>query len=234
MSEKDNIKKLIEGKGFQFRDFKINLETRAAEGEGEKEKHSIQGMPVVYDQETVLCKYKGWDGENIEIRESIASGALDNADMSDVIFNVNHCGRVYARHNDRCNDLELNLKENGLEMRTELWDDDEGHQQLYRDIKRSHLDKMSFAFTVKKHERFEEIDEENNTKIIRLKITQIDKLYDVSVVDIPAYEATEISARRFMETASEHEEAASRNAVSVARAKYKFYLENENLGGKND
>lgn len=225
MSEKSNIKNLIEGKGFQFRDFKIDVKTRAAEeADDGKEHHIIEGVPVVYDTETVLCKYKGWDGQNVEIRETIVSGALDNADMSDVIFNVNHCGRVFARHNDKCNDLELNLKSDRLQMRTELWDDDEGHNQLFRDIKRAHLNKMSFAFTTKKYERSEEVDEDNNLKIVRIRITEIDKLYDVSVVDIPAYDATEISARRIVEAASDQEEAASKNAVSVARVKYEYFL----------
>ena len=83
---------------------------------------------------------------------------------------------------------------------------------------------MSFAFTTKKYERSEEVDEDNNLKIVRIRITEIDKLYDVSVVDIPAYEATEISARRIVEAASDQEEAASKNAVSVARAKYEYFL----------
>ena len=50
MSEKSNIKNLIEGKGVQFRDFKIDVKTRAAEeAEDGKEHHIIEGMPVVYD-----------------------------------------------------------------------------------------------------------------------------------------------------------------------------------------
>lgn len=230
MSEKTNMAKLIENKGMQFRDFKINVKTRTASKDGGdgKEHHVIEGMPVVYDSETVLCKYKDWTGMDVEVREVIAKGALDNTDMSDVIFNVNHCGRVYARHNDRCNDLELDIKDNGLMMRTELWDDDEGHKSLLRDIQRSHLDKMSFAFITKKFERSEEIDEKINSKIIRIKIIDIEKLYDVSVVDFPAYEATEISARRLMDAASINEEAASRNAASVARAKYNYYSNLEN------
>ena len=49
------------------------------------------------------------------------------------------------------------------------------------------LTKMSFAFTVAE----EDWDYETDTR----RILRIDKLYDVSVVDVPAYEATEIYAR---------------------------------------
>lgn len=224
MSEKSNIEKLISNKGVQFRDFPINVTTRAAEeGEEGTEKLIIEGTPIVYGSETLLYSYRDWDGRDVEIREEIVAGALDDADTSEVLFNYNHCGRVYAKHSARCNDLELWDAPDGYHMRTALWDDDEGHMQLYRDIKRGHIDKMSFAFTVAKYERVEEIDEEANKRTVRYKITAVERLFDVSAVDLPAYDATEISARRLYDAASKAEEAASKSAASVARAKWNFY-----------
>lgn len=219
--ETDNIERLIENKKVQFRDFEItNIEFRKAT-EGEPEQMIIRGVPCVFNQETLLFR---WD--NYEVYEEVDQDAFDEADMSDVIFNYNHCGRVYAR--TRNGSLELKVdKPKGLEMETELWDDDEGHRQLYRDIKRGNIDKMSFAFTIKKQETTKEEVEENGVRIIRIhrKITAFNKIYDVSAVDIPAYDATEISARRMLEAERREQEAVSRKAVSLALAKYNYFKE---------
>ena len=109
-------------------------------------------------------------------------------------------------------------------METELWDDDEGHRQLYRDIKRRNIDKMSFAFTINSQEVTREELKEGDATIYKIhrKITGIERLFDVSAVDIPAYDATEISARRLLDAESKEQEAESIKAVSLARAKYNY------------
>lgn len=199
--EADNIKKLIEGKGVQFRDFNITeIQTREA-AEGEPEKMIIRGTPAVFEKETRLFEFKDWDGTKHVVFEQVHRDAFDEADMTDVIFNMNHCGRVFAR--TRNNSLELNVnKEKGLEMGTELWDDDEGHRQLYRDIKRGNIDKMSYAYTPKKMEHREVMDEENDIVEHHFTLLAVERVFDVSAVDIPAYDATEISARRMIEAES--------------------------------
>ena len=153
--------------------------------------------------------------------------AFDEADMSDVIFNYNQGGRVFARTRNNSLKLNVNRDKKQLEMETELWDDDEGHKQLYRDIKRGNIDKMSFAFTIKSQERTTEETKENDVVVYKVhrKITGIDKLFDVSAVDIPAYDATEISARRMFEAESKEQEAESRKAVSLALARYNYVKE---------
>jgi hypothetical protein len=159
--------------------------------------------------------------------EEIDGGAFDDADMHDVIFNYNHGGRVFARTRNGSLNLKVNKNEKRLEMETELWDDDEGHRQLYRDIKRGNIDKMSFAFTIRKMERTEEELTEDGVTLYKVhrKITGIDRLFDVSAVDIPAYDATEISARRLFDAEREEQEAESRKAVSLALAKYEYEKE---------
>ena len=217
--EIENIERLMEKKKAQFRDFRItDIEVREA-AEGEPERLIIRGVPCVFNEETLLVQ---WD--NYQIYEQVDERAFDEADMSDVIFNCNHGGRVFARTRNGSLKLNINRKEKRLEMETELWDDDEGHRQLYRDIKRGNIDKMSFAFTINRQEvTREELKEENATiyKIHR-KIAGIERLFDVSAVDIPAYDATEISARRLLDAESKEQEAESIKAVSLARAKYNY------------
>lgn len=208
-NEKDNIEKLITEKNVQFRDFKLTgIETRAEEESGT---FILTGTPAVFESETVIWHYDG-----VDYKEVIDRGAFDGADMSDVIFNYNHCGRVYARTRNKS--LKLNVTEKALEMEAQLFPDDQGHKELYRDISSGLIDKMSFAFTV----REDSYDRETHTR----RILKIDRVFDVSAVDIPAYDATSISARSFFdeEIRKEIEEIEKRQkALSVARAKY-FYF----------
>lgn len=223
MDPKDNIEKLINEKEVQFRDFRLTaIETR--KGEDGIEELILEGVPVVFDTETVL-----WKGKYYEEREVIVSTAFDNCDMSDVIFNFNHCGRVYAR--TRNGSLTLWLESDGLHMRAILNSADEGHKELYRDVQSGLIDRMSFAFHVEESKwEFKQVDGEEY-EIETRTITKIDKLYDVSAVDIPAYDTTSISARRSFDAAREERAEEIRKAkeeLELAKAKYLFFR-----GGSN-
>lgn len=186
MNPRDNIENLINNKEVQFRDFhSLTIEKRANE-EG-KDELVVEGIACVFNQETTLYK-----GKYYEDREKVDVNAFAGCDMSDVIFNYNHCGRVYARTRNKS--LELTIKEDGLHAKAVLMADDEGHKELYRDINSGLIDKMSFAFHVEESKwEYQEIGDEYT--IYTRTITKIDKLYDVSAVDIPAYDTTSISAR---------------------------------------
>lgn len=220
---KDNIEKLISEKEMQFRDFRLtNIETRKSE-EG-KEQLVVEGIACNFDTETVLYK-----SQYYECREKIASGAFDNCDMSDVIFNYNHCGRVYAR--TRNNSLTLSVESDGLHMRAILMPEDNGHAELYRDIQSGLIDKMSFAFHVNESS-YEYVERADEPTIEIRTITEIDKLYDVSAVDIPAYDTTSISARGAFDAERERRAAESRKLEeeiaqkrSVALAMYNYLME---------
>lgn len=228
MSEKDNIKKLIEEKGVQFRNFAIdNIEIRQEE-DGEGEKMIIRGTPAVMENETLLYSYKSRDGATVEVYEQIDVNAFDEADMSDVIFNYNHCGRVFARTRNDSLKLNVNKSDKRFEMETELWDDDEGHKQLYRDIKRGNIDKMSYCYIPGKTRYEVREDEDEGKREYHYTLETIQRVLDVSAVDIPAYDATEISARRLFDAESREHEAESEHAASVARAKFNF---RKKLGG---
>ena len=199
-----NMENLMEQKDVQFRDFQLTkIETRKVEEE-EKEELVIEGMPITFDSRTHLFDI----GEN-KYFETIDKNALVGADLSDVIFNYNHGGRVYARTRNKT--LELEPCDDGIKMRATLWPDDPGHLALYKDIKRGNVDKMSFAFTVEEDDwSFDEDAREYDRQI-----KKINRVFDVSAVDIPAYDSTSISARRAFDAESERREAESKKAESL-------------------
>lgn len=209
MSEKENIQRLIENKQVQFRDFKITR-AEALVDEDENEFLVIEGTPCVFDTETVLYK-----GKNYIFKEKIDRNAFTDADVSDVIFNFNHCGTVFAR--TRNGSLALSVDDEGLKMTAKLRKSSR-NEEFYNDIKEGLIDKMSFAFTVKK-EKFEVVDEENGISTELRTVLEIDKLYDVSAVDIPAYDTTSISARNAFDSARE-----KRKAESLKREKLKLKI----------
>lgn len=179
----DKINNLID-KGWQFRNFQ-NFEIRAKETEEEQSSDmTIEGVACVFDSETILFE---WDG--VEYKEKVDRNAFADADVSDVIFNYNHGGRVYAR--TRNDSLHLEVKEDGLHVMVKLNPEDEGHKELYRDIKNGLIDKMSYAYTVSE----ESYDVDTHVRTV----LKIKKLYDVSAVDIPAYDSTSISARSVLD-----------------------------------
>ena len=177
----EKIRKFIE-KGWYFREFQ-NFEIRAKEDENSQDL-IIEGVACVFDTETVLFEYN-----DIQYKEKVDRDAFKNADITDVIFNYNHSGRVYAR--TRNDSLHLEVKEDGLHVTVRLNPNDEGHLQLYRDIKSGLIDKMSYAYTVTE----ESYDVETHVRTV----LKIKKLYDVSAVDIPAYNTTSISARSVLD-----------------------------------
>lgn len=118
--------------------------------------------------------------------EIIDEKALDNTDMSDVPLKYNHEDSHLIMARTRNHSLELKKDEKGLFFHAELLDT-QSNQDIYKSVKAGLIDKCSFAFTV----RGDEYDYETDTR----RITDIERLYDVSVVDIPFYDSTSVYAR---------------------------------------
>lgn len=166
-----------------------NLEIRSSEAE--KEEMIVEGYATTFDNEYLL-----WDDGEFRVMERIDSGAFEQADMTDVIMQYDHQGRVFARN--RNGTLQLSVDDHGLKIRADLGGTELG-RQLYEEIKGGYTDRMSWGFTVSKDERTEERDVETRKTTVHRVITGIKKIYDVSAVSLPANDATEISARSFGE-----------------------------------
>lgn len=157
------------------------VQTREAEIENSESKELwVEGYAVMFNSPTVLFEYG-----DIEYKEQIERGAFEDCNMSDVIFNYNHGGKVMAR--TRNNTLQLEVREDGLFIRARLDGTEEG-RRLYDEIKGGYIDRMSFQFTIRK----ETYDQQDHMWTVH----KLKRLYDVSAVDIPAYDDTSIEARR--------------------------------------
>lgn len=165
-----------------------DLEIRKGEADDEM---IVEGYATTFGNEYLL-----WDDGEYRVVESIDPGAFEKADMSDVIMQYDHQGRVFARN--RNNTLELTVDDHGLKIRAYLGGTELG-RQLYEEISKGYTDRMSWGFTVAKDEKKEVSDKENKKTTVHRKITQIKKIYDVSAVSLPANDATEISARAYGE-----------------------------------
>lgn len=149
--------------------------------------------------------------------EIISDKALDNTDMSDVPLKYNHEDSHLIMARTRNKSLELKKDEKGLFIRAELIDT-QSNKDIYKSIKAGLIDKMSFAFTT----RGDEYDYDTDTRTI----TDIDKLYDVSVVDMPFYDSTSVYARNENdEFLTRREELRKQHELEVAEEERKAKLQ---------
>ena len=164
----------------------------------------VEGYASTFNQPYVLYHI---DNDKV-VEEQVDARAFDNADMSDVIFQYDHEGRVFARlSNDT---LKLSTDEHGLFVSAYLGGTQEG-RNLYEEIKGGYTNKMSFGFTVKD-------DEITETKKGYLRtLRSISKVYDVSAVSLPANDYTVISARSHCDGAIAEIEAERLQAEEEAR-----------------
>lgn len=153
-----------------------------------EDKMIVEGYAIVFDEPTDL----GY----IEI---IDRGALNNCDLSDVCMKYNHEDTTLIMARTRNKSLQLSVDEHGLKIYAELIDT-QSNRDIYKSIKAGLLDKMSFAFIVS-DANWDTV----NGQDVR-HITGISKLFDVSVVDVPAYNQTEIYARSQEAVEKEQEE----------------------------
>lgn len=183
------------------------FEVRAKEDES---KHTIYGLPIVFDSRTDIG---GMFAEVIE------KGALDNTDLKDVRFLVNHdlnkIPLARSRNNNENSTLRLKKTDKGLEIEADIdVENNADARALYSAIERGDISGMSFMFGVD-DEEWEGLDTDYPTRHIR----GISQVVEVSAVTFPAYEATTISAR-------------DKNALDSARSALdsaKHSLESEKL-----
>lgn len=169
------------------------MEIRAA-AEPDDQKMIVEGYAIRFNEPAIF------NIGGAEYREIIKPEALDGADMQDIVFRYNHSNNIMIMARTRNNTLQFIRDEEGLFVRAELADTTAG-RDLYNLIRRGDIDKMSFAFTVDYENGGDEYDRKTRTRIIK----RIKRIYDVSAVDIPAYDTTSISARNFFEMKREQE-----------------------------
>lgn len=154
------------------------MELRLAPQEGEEKSYLVEGYASTFDPYVLMTI------DGVDYSERIEPTAFDDADLTDVVFRVDHEGAVYARTS--AGTVELWVDEHGLGQRTNLGKTQRA-RDLFADIEAGNYPKMSFAFSVA--EGGDRYDSETHTRII----SRVAKVFDVSPVSFPANPSTELS-----------------------------------------
>ena len=174
----------------QYRDIAVSNFTPVMNEENEEQERSyvVRGHYTVFNTPYELMP---------DFFEEIDSRALDETDMSDVIFQVDHSGTPLARLRNKS--LRLGIDEVGAWAEADLGGSERG-REIYEAISNGLIDRMSFGFTIDQ-DGFEW--EEDDQGVIHSRITKIARLHDVSCVTWPANDSTDISARAYLDGAIE-------------------------------
>lgn len=142
----------------------------------------IEGLPIVFNSSTDL----GW------YEETIDPHALDNADLKDIRLLVNHNTDMIplarSRNNNANSTMQFVVTEEGMRMRANL--DTENNvdaKALYSAVSRGDMTGMSFMFSVKE-DKWDDLE----TDYPKRTILEIGKVFEVSAVNFPAYQSTEL------------------------------------------
>ena len=179
----------------EMRILSSNLEVRSND---ENNEMILEGYAATFDNPTCLYEYDG-----VKFNEVIDRGAFDEMDSKDCCLKYNHSDNVPILARTRGGSLELTVDNIGLRFKAKLFNT-QTSRDVYELVKQGGLDKCSFAFTIKE----DSYDRESRTRHIR----KIDKLFDVAIVDIPAYDSTSVSARSYFELEREKEQKALEKA----------------------
>lgn len=167
--------------------------------------------------------------DDIDYSEQIDPHAFDDADMTDVVFRVDHAGAVYARSS--AGTIKLFTDDHGLGNITDLSRTAKS-RELYEEIEAGNYPKMSFCFTVAE----DHYDKESHTRII----DRIAKVYDISPVSFPANPGTElsVSTRDYFNGVIEMERAerleAEKRQKQIQRMRMKLKMEDSYGSQRHD
>ena len=189
-----------------------SMEMRIINAEEENGKsYYVEGYASTFDP------YVLFNRDGVDYSERIDPAAFDEADLSDVVFRVDHTGAVYARSS--AGTVEIWHDEHGLGQRTFLGKTQKA-RELFDDIEAGNYPKMSFAFTVAKGG--DEYDKATHTRTIH----RIAKVFDVSPVSFPANPGTElsISTRDYFDGVIEMEQAERLEAEKREQQKQRIRI----------
>lgn len=160
----------------------------------------IEGLPIVFNSSTDL----GW------YEETIDPHALDNADLKDIRLLVNHNTDMIplarSRNNNANSTMQFVVTEEGMRMRANLdTENNADAKALYSAVSRGDMTGMSFMFSVKE-DKWDDLE----TDYPKRTILEIGKVFEVSAVNFPAYQSTELYT-----TQRNHDKEALDNARLV-------------------
>ena len=194
---------------------KTEREYRAFEVRADENEKIVVGYATTFDEPYTL-----YSDNDYEVREVMDQNAFDEADMSDVIMQYNHEGRVFARMSNGTLEVKAD-KPNGLLIKGNLGGTELG-AQVYEEIKGGYTNKMSIGFTVDRAADVWTRETIDGKTIETRFVKKVNKLFDVSAVSIPANGNTSIEAlsiRALVDGAIEKLEAERLEAEKLALEK---------------
>ena len=170
-------------KGLIIRRFARDMQSPTVE----PTKGIIEGYPIVFNERTAIGDY---------FFEEIDPHALDEADLSDVKFMVNHNDGMIplARHRrGKRSTMDIAIDDRGMRIQTTLdVENNSTARELCSAVQRGDIEDMSFAFGIMvSGEDWRDLDKDMPTR----RITKISKVCEVSAVNDGAYPQTSINAR---------------------------------------
>ena len=183
--------------------------------DGDKPSFLVEGYASTFEP----YKLVEIDGE--DYNERIEPTAFDEADMTDVVYRVDHEGKVYARSS--AGTIKLDIDEHGLHQITDL-SKTRAAQEHFEEIAAGNYPQMSFAFTVAE----DHYDAESRTRII----DRIAKVFDISAVSFPANPTTELHVRDYFNGVIEAEKAAEAERLKAEEERRRDLERREELAKK--
>ena len=207
----------------EYRD--MTMEILAAENEEveQEDRKIVTGYASTFNEPYTLYEDDEW-----RFVEVVDARAFDNTDMSDVIMQYDHEGRVFARMSN--NTLTVTPNEKGLLIEANLGGTELG-RQLFEEIEGGYTTKMSFGFSVDGEEKRDMQATDGKAMTLRT-ITSVRKLYDVSAVSLPANDATSISVRTLTDGEIERIQAERLEAEALELRRRKLLAKAKLNGGQ--
>lgn len=184
MADKTLVEKIKQGR--QYRAMSLNADSDG----GENKSYLIKGYAATFNEPYTL-----YSDKDFEYREQISPDAFKDCDMSDVILQFDHEGRVFARTGNGT--LQVATDAHGLHITADL-SSTEATREIFEEVEKKLITKMSFGFKVSQDTETRSTDE-NGKEVWLRTITGISKLYDVSLVSLPANDGTEVSIRSLVD-----------------------------------
>jgi len=164
----------------------------------------LDGRAITFDTPTPIFQ----DSDGTQYYEQIHHDALDGVDLSNVVLKYNHSEHVPPLASTKAGSLDLMVDATGLSVVARMANTTQA-SDIHELVRGGNLDKMSFAFTV--------ANDNYDSKTKTRTILKFDKMFDVSVVDFPAYEATSVSARSGIEAKKEARNRIEQEEQEAAR-----------------
>jgi HK97 family phage prohead protease len=207
----------------EYRDMTMEIRSAETEDVEQEERKVVKGYASTFNEPYTLYENEDW-----RFDEVVDARAFDNTDMSDVIMQYDHEGRVFARMSN--NTLTVTPDEKGLLIEADLGGTELG-RQLFEEIRGGYTNKMSFGFTVDGEEVRDTKAPDGKALTVRT-ITSVRKLYDVSAVSLPANDATSISVRTLTDGEIERIQAERLEAEALELRRRKLLAKAKLNGGQ--